>query len=41
MDATALALAQDNNVPILVCKMFGGDIQRIVCGQAVGTIVCN
>ncbi len=41
MDATALALAQDNNVPILVCKMFGGDIQRIVCGENVGTIVCN
>ncbi len=41
MDATALALAQDNNVPILVCKMFGGDIQRIVCGENVGTIVSN
>ncbi len=39
MDATALALAQENNVPILVCKMFGGDIQRIVCGENVGTIV--
>ncbi len=41
MDATAIALAQENNVPILVCKMFGGDIQRIVCGEDVGTIVCN
>ncbi len=41
MDATALALAQENNVPILVCKMFGGDIQRIVCGENVGTIVSN
>ncbi len=39
MDATALALAQENTVPILVCKMFGGDIQRIVCGENVGTIV--
>ncbi len=39
MDATALALAQENSVPILVCKMFGGDIQRIVCGENVGTIV--
>ncbi len=42
MDATAIALAQDNNVPILVCKMFGGDIQRAVCGEeGVGTIVCK
>ncbi len=41
MDATALALAQENNVPILVCKMFGGDISRIVCGEDVGTIVSN
>ncbi len=41
MDATAIALAQENNVPILVCKMFNGDIGRIVCGEQVGTIVCN
>ncbi len=41
MDATAIALAQENNVPILVCKMFNGDIGRIVCGEEVGTIVCN
>ncbi len=41
MDATAIALAQENNVPILVCKMFNGDIGRIVCGEKVGTIVCN
>ncbi len=41
MDATAIALAQENDVPILVCKMFNGDIGRIVCGENVGTIVCN
>ncbi len=41
MDATAIALAQENNVPILVCKMFNGDIGRIVRGEEVGTIVCN
>ncbi len=41
MDATAIALAQENDVPILVCKMFDGDIERIVCGENIGTIVCN
>ena len=41
MDNTAVALAQNNNVPILVCKMFGGDMGRIVCGEKVGTVVHN
>lgn len=39
MDATAIALAQENKVPIIVCKMFGGDIARAVCGEEVGTTV--
>lgn len=39
MDATAIALAQENKVPILVCKMFGGHIGRAVCGEDVGTTV--
>ena len=39
MDATAFALVRDNNVPIIVCRMFGGDIRRAVLGEAVGTIV--
>ena len=37
MDATAFALVRDNNVPIIVCRMFGGDIRRAVLGEAVGT----
>ena len=41
MDATAFALVRDNNVPIIVCRMFGGDIGRVVTGEAVGTIVQN
>lgn len=41
MDATAVALAQDNNMPIIVCRMFGGDIGRAVRGEAVGTTVCR
>ena len=39
MDATAFALVRDNNVPIIVCRMFGGDIRRVLLGEGVGTIV--
>ena len=39
MDATAFALVRDNNVPIIVCRMLGGDILRAVRGENVGTIV--
>lgn len=41
MDATAFALMRDNNVPIIVCRMFGGDICRIVEGENLGTIVTS
>lgn len=39
MDATAFALVRDNKVPIIVCRMLGGDILRAVRGENVGTIV--
>ncbi len=39
MDATAISLAMENNMPIVVCNMFGGDICRLVKGESVGTIV--
>ena len=39
MDATAFALLRENNVPIIVCRMFGGDIRRAVLGEPVGTLV--
>ena len=39
MDATAITLAQENSVPVIVCSMFGGYIKRVVCGEAAGTIV--
>ncbi len=41
MDYTAITLAMENNVPILVCNMFGGNIKRILLGEDVGTIVSN
>lgn len=39
MDATAFALVRDNHIPLIVCKMLGGDIKRVVEGDKVGTIV--
>jgi uridylate kinase len=39
MDATAITLARENRVPIIVCSMFGGCIQRVVCGEDEGTMV--
>ena len=39
MDATAIALARENNVPIIVCNMFNGDITRLILGEDVGTVV--
>lgn len=39
MDATAITLAQENRVPIIVCNMYGGNIKRVVCGEDAGTIV--
>lgn len=39
MDATAFALVRDNHIPIIVCRMLGGDIRRVVLGESVGTMV--
>ncbi|MCR4665991.1 MAG: UMP kinase [Desulfovibrio sp.] len=39
MDATAFALVRDNHVPLIVCRMFGGDIAKVVQGENVGTLV--
>ena len=41
MDSTAFALVRDNNVPVIVCRMFGGDIRRVILGEKVGTIVSD
>jgi len=41
MDATAITLARENKVPIFVCSMFGGCIQRVVRGEDEGTMVCD
>src|SRR5574338_1169624 len=40
MDATAFALCRDNNLAIAVFELATpGNIQRVVCGEAIGTIV--
>lgn len=40
MDSTAFALCMDNNLPIVVFNMAGGNnIDRIVSGEKVGTLV--
>ncbi len=39
MDRTAITLAMENNMPIIVCQMFGGHIRRLMLGESVGTIV--
>lgn len=39
MDSTAITLAQENNVPIIVCNMFNGSIKQVVTGNNPGTIV--
>ena len=39
MDAAALALCRDNKMPILVCKMDEGNLEKAVGGEGVGTLV--
>lgn len=39
MDATAITLARENRMPIIVCNILGGNIKRVVCGKNTGTIV--
>ncbi len=39
MDSTAITLAQENNVPIIVCSMFNGSIRKVVTDGSAGTII--
>jgi uridylate kinase len=40
MDSTAFALCMDNNLPVVVFNMAdGGNIDKIVSGERVGTLV--
>lgn len=40
MDATAISLCMENNIPIVVFKMNGdGNLRRVLMGEDVGTLV--
>jgi len=40
MDSTAISLCMDNGLPIIVFNLNTcGNIKRVVCGEAIGTIV--
>jgi uridylate kinase len=40
MDASAIALCQENKVPIVVFNMSSpGNLQKVICGQPIGTAV--
>ena len=42
MDATALTLCMDNAMPIIVFNVESpGEIERIILGQQVGTLICQ
>ena len=42
MDATAVSLCMNGNVPIIVFNLHrAGNIKRAVCGETVGTLVVN
>lgn len=42
MDATALSLCKENNLPLIVFKFAPPDsIVRVVCGEPIGTLVTN
>ena len=42
MDATAIVMCRDNNLPLQVCNLGNaGDLLRIVQGESIGTVVRN
>jgi uridylate kinase len=42
MDATAISLCMDNNLPIIVFDLtHRGNIKRVILGENIGTTVSN
>ena len=42
MDATAVTLCMDNNLPIIVFDIFAaGSMGRVLCGETVGTVIAG
>ena len=42
MDMTAISLAMDNNLPLVVFRLKEkGNVLRVVCGEDIGTVITN
>ena len=42
MDMTAISLAMDNHLPMVVFNLTGrGNIRKVVCGETVGTQISS
>ena len=42
MDATAVVMCRDNNLPLTVFNFANdGDLMRLICGETLGTLVVN
>lgn len=40
MDATAVSLSMDNNLPIITFNLHNqGNIRRVICGEKIGTLI--
>jgi len=41
MDTTAISLCKDNNLPMIIFNLNKrGNIQRVITGEKVGSLVC-
>ena len=41
MDATAISLCMDNNLPIYVFALADGNIRRVIAGERIGTLISS
>jgi uridylate kinase len=42
MDMTAISLAMDNDLPLVIFNLKQADnIHKVICGQRVGTLIAN
>jgi uridylate kinase len=42
MDMTAISLAMDNNLPLIVFNLKESDnIRKVICGHRIGTVISN
>jgi uridylate kinase len=41
MDATAISLLKENNLPIVVFSLAPGNIRKVVFGEQIGTLIAR